>query len=212
MVKQEAAVLRGECNEEGVPYRYFCPISHAIFEDPVHASDGHVYERRYIEHWITNCKNNNANPTSPMTNYEIYDFVTPNHHLRNEIHNWLTFKAKCAYECVAAGYLKPSYKKPVWPVLDYEQALRQATRRGANWKCDTFFFTTVNRGCISEDGYPWWNKTRQLLQDRWIKVLADQICCDRHRRLPIVRWGEMVVLLQALLSIEAEEHSESDSE
>jgi len=38
-----------------------CPITHKIFQDPVLAGDGHVYERAAIVEWIQ------ANGTSPIT-------------------------------------------------------------------------------------------------------------------------------------------------
>jgi hypothetical protein len=38
-----------------------CPITHKIFQDPVLAGDGHVYERTAIVQWIQ------ANGTSPIT-------------------------------------------------------------------------------------------------------------------------------------------------
>jgi len=41
-----------------------CPISHALIDDPVIASDGHLYERKCIEDWIRV----HRPPTSPMTN------------------------------------------------------------------------------------------------------------------------------------------------
>lgn len=38
-----------------------CPITHTIFQDPVLATDGHVYEREAIVKWIE------TNGTSPIT-------------------------------------------------------------------------------------------------------------------------------------------------
>ena len=35
------------------PYNLVCPISHALMTDPVVAADGHSYERREIERWIS---------------------------------------------------------------------------------------------------------------------------------------------------------------
>ena len=45
-----------------VPDHYKCPISQHIMTDPVVCSDGHTYERSYIEKWFS--KKN----TSPLTN------------------------------------------------------------------------------------------------------------------------------------------------
>lgn len=49
--------------EDGdVPEQFLCPIKCDVMEDPCTASDGHVYERYYIEQWLQN------HSTSPMTN------------------------------------------------------------------------------------------------------------------------------------------------
>ena len=42
-----------------------CPISSEIFNDPVIASDGCIYEREMIEKWFEN------NNTSPLTGLKI---------------------------------------------------------------------------------------------------------------------------------------------
>lgn len=42
-----------------------CPISLQIFNEPVVASDGHVYEKNEIIHWLQN------NQKSPMTPLKI---------------------------------------------------------------------------------------------------------------------------------------------
>lgn len=205
MGKREAAVFRGECNEDGVPFRYFCPIAHQIMKDPAFATDGHVYERHFIEEWIRTCKTNNVQATSPMTKYEIYDVVTPNHHLKNEIQDWFNFKAQCDFErCVATNYPEPRNKKHDKTPLDREVALEQARREAANvWQPSREDFRVANCHCIDEDGYPWWNKTRQLLKDHWIQVRAEEIC-DNRRHEAKVRWGKIFMLLQARLSDAAE--------
>lgn len=46
-----------------VPKEFICPISSDVMKDPVVASDGFTYERRYIQQWITCNK-----AKSPMTN------------------------------------------------------------------------------------------------------------------------------------------------
>ncbi len=38
-----------------------CPITHAVFHDPVMLRDGHTYERKNIEDWFASKR------TSPMT-------------------------------------------------------------------------------------------------------------------------------------------------
>ena len=41
---------------------FMCPITHSLMVDPVILIDGHTYERKAIERWLTN------NETSPKTN------------------------------------------------------------------------------------------------------------------------------------------------
>jgi hypothetical protein len=60
-------------NEESFSEKnLICPITHKIFQDPVLAGDGHVYERTAIIQWIQ------ANGTSPITlePLSIDDLVT----------------------------------------------------------------------------------------------------------------------------------------
>lgn len=49
-----------------IPKEYICPISSDVMKDPVVASDGFTYERRYIQEWITCNK-----ARSPMTNQPL---------------------------------------------------------------------------------------------------------------------------------------------
>lgn len=46
-----------------------CPITLELFEDPVKAADGHVYERQNIELWFQ------KHSTSPMTNLPMESFL-----------------------------------------------------------------------------------------------------------------------------------------
>lgn len=66
-----------ECGH--VPELFLCPISREIMENPVLASDGHVYERAQIEAWLQ------AHQTSPMTNMAMRPEVAPVLSLRSEI-------------------------------------------------------------------------------------------------------------------------------
>lgn len=49
--------------EEDYPNGFKCPITTEIMEDPVHAADGHTYERAAIEDWLIASNKN----TSPKT-------------------------------------------------------------------------------------------------------------------------------------------------
>ena len=71
----------------GPPDHYVCPISQQIMTDPVLASDGHHYERRFIVDWI-NLKGVHA--TSPKTNALLQSHsVFPDHSLRIEINEFM---------------------------------------------------------------------------------------------------------------------------
>ena len=49
--------------EDNIPNGFKCPITTEIMKDPVHAADGHTYERRAIEEWLMDCNKD----TSPKT-------------------------------------------------------------------------------------------------------------------------------------------------
>jgi hypothetical protein len=56
-----------------------CPISYSLMYDPVIASDGHNYERKYIESWIK------TNPQSPITRQKIKKVCYKNSKLKSKI-------------------------------------------------------------------------------------------------------------------------------
>eukprot|EP00492_Amphilonche_elongata_P000279 TRINITY_DN113_c0_g1_i5.p1 TRINITY_DN113_c0_g1~~TRINITY_DN113_c0_g1_i5.p1 ORF type:complete len:105 (+),score=28.66 TRINITY_DN113_c0_g1_i5:141-455(+) len=41
--------------EEHIPYKFLCPITRDILEDPVVAQDGNTYERSAVERWFRQC-------------------------------------------------------------------------------------------------------------------------------------------------------------
>jgi hypothetical protein len=58
-----------------------CPITHKIFQDPVLAGDGHVYERPAIIKWIQ------ANGTSPITLEPLHvDDLIPEENIKRLCH------------------------------------------------------------------------------------------------------------------------------
>lgn len=59
-----------------------CPISYNVFIDPVVCSDGHTYERSFIENWLYD---NNKSPMTGdiLSSKELY----PNHLIRSLIKN-----------------------------------------------------------------------------------------------------------------------------
>ena len=63
-----------ESDEEGCVDELTCPITLRRFRDPIRAPDGHVYERRALQRWLTQHRN-----TSPLTNLpmQYVDVETP---------------------------------------------------------------------------------------------------------------------------------------
>ena len=65
------------------PDDFVCPITHALMEDPVLATDGHTYERLAIEVWLA------RRLTSPRTGEALQaPTVFPNHSMRRMIIEW----------------------------------------------------------------------------------------------------------------------------
>ena len=60
-----------------LPEEVLCPITTELMVDPVFTADGHTYERKSIEQWLTKKR------TSPLTGEPLaHTFLTPNHALR----------------------------------------------------------------------------------------------------------------------------------
>lgn len=68
-VEQRMAHLRSLCT---------CPVTHALFRDPVVAADGHTYERRAVAEWLQrgNTRSIRTNDDMPCTS------VVPNYSMR----------------------------------------------------------------------------------------------------------------------------------
>jgi cAMP-specific phosphodiesterase 4/calcium/calmodulin-dependent 3',5'-cyclic nucleotide phosphodiesterase len=65
------------------PPSFYCPISQQCMHDPVVLSDGHTYERQYIERWLE------QHHTSPVSGLHLHEKGTfPNHALRNAIEEY----------------------------------------------------------------------------------------------------------------------------
>jgi len=64
-------------------HAYLCPIGRDRMRDPVTASDGHSYERKNIENWLS------MSDKSPLTLLPLIDkTITPNHTLKKAIEEW----------------------------------------------------------------------------------------------------------------------------
>jgi|SaaInlV_125m_DNA_1040241.scaffolds.fasta_scaffold01112_2 hypothetical protein len=71
-----------------VEEQHTCPITHALFLDPVMANDGHVYERKAIEDWFVrnpHPRRSMGQNKSPMTQRTITTFLTPALQTRNTL-------------------------------------------------------------------------------------------------------------------------------
>jgi hypothetical protein len=69
-------------NSEEVMKALTCPISYNVFIDPVICSDGHTYERKYIEDWLE------ISNKSPMTGEIIFSrHLYPNHLVKSMLKN-----------------------------------------------------------------------------------------------------------------------------
>eukprot|EP00931_Biecheleriopsis_adriatica_P102608 TRINITY_DN77553_c0_g1_i1.p1 TRINITY_DN77553_c0_g1~~TRINITY_DN77553_c0_g1_i1.p1 ORF type:complete len:774 (+),score=150.41 TRINITY_DN77553_c0_g1_i1:102-2324(+) len=65
------------------PPSFYCPISQQVMHDPVVLSDGHTYERRHIERWLS------QHSKSPVSGVQLQqNAVFPNHALRNAIEEY----------------------------------------------------------------------------------------------------------------------------
>lgn len=58
-----------------------CSITGLLLEEPVTTSEGHTYERKAIEQWITG----KLTPTNPITNKPLEKFGLPSHYFQP---NW----------------------------------------------------------------------------------------------------------------------------
>ena len=71
LLREEAEdPIEAEAEADAIIYpieSFLCPISWALFKDPVVCQDGVTYERQYIDQWLQNSK------TSPITREEISD-------------------------------------------------------------------------------------------------------------------------------------------
>eukprot|EP00930_Biecheleria_cincta_P069406 TRINITY_DN57149_c0_g1_i1.p1 TRINITY_DN57149_c0_g1~~TRINITY_DN57149_c0_g1_i1.p1 ORF type:complete len:859 (+),score=161.86 TRINITY_DN57149_c0_g1_i1:105-2681(+) len=102
------------------PPSFYCPISRQCMHDPVVLTDGHTYERRYIEQWLE------QRDTSPVSGAKLRQkAVFPNHALRNAIEE---------------------YFQDV--LLTHREAIRDTTagllRRQGKFSSDTSVVNTIN--------------------------------------------------------------------
>ena len=81
----------GDLNEEGMPDRFLCPISHDFMTDPVAVASGHVFERSKIAAWIRGKVEAGVPVNNPMTGLPLANHnLTPQPELKDEIRAFLT--------------------------------------------------------------------------------------------------------------------------
>lgn len=82
----EISIIRDHSEDEvddDDPTEYLCPITKQLMNDPVICSDGHSYERKAIEDWLS------SHDKSPMTNHKLVTKqLFPNHSLRSMINEY----------------------------------------------------------------------------------------------------------------------------
>ena len=72
-------------NVEITRWTMACPITNAIFEEPVVAEDGHTYSEQAIRDWFASCKERGLPVTSPLTRKEMSEQLTPNMGMKTTI-------------------------------------------------------------------------------------------------------------------------------
>lgn len=70
ILKQALVDGAGIVSTDAIPDQILCPISQTLMEDPVRASDGHVYDRKNITRWFALASDK---PASPFTGKFITD-------------------------------------------------------------------------------------------------------------------------------------------
>lgn len=81
-VQHSAALVRAF--EEGTaPKEFVCPLTHALFEQPVVAADGHTYEASFMQEWLT------QRDTSPTCGTQLPHLqLVANYTLRSLMETW----------------------------------------------------------------------------------------------------------------------------
>lgn len=80
-------------------HNFHCPITHALFIDPVMATDGHTYERQAIQGHFARA--NGRNVRSPMTNQVlIHTEVISNYAMKNLIQEYKDSTVRMACEII----------------------------------------------------------------------------------------------------------------
>lgn len=82
--ESEPSMETGGAVGDAIPLTFQCPITCQLLKDPVVAADGHTYERSALQTWL------DLHQSSPMTGAPLdHTRLTPNHHLKAMISDWL---------------------------------------------------------------------------------------------------------------------------
>jgi len=86
-----------------------CPLTRALFHDPVLAQDGHTYEREAIEDWIR------KNGTSPKTGQQLsLEYLYPNHTVKQLVGDFETSLHQKKYEFILDVDVKIKTGRPLF--------------------------------------------------------------------------------------------------
>lgn len=81
-----AMVQEQRAEDKNPPAHLICPITQALFRNPVICGDGHTYEEDAIVHWWTTNR-----LTSPLTNQPLTSqLLIPNRAIRQAVEDWTT--------------------------------------------------------------------------------------------------------------------------
>jgi hypothetical protein len=87
-------------DDEALPDDLRCPITQCPLHDPVTAADGHVYERKAIERWISS----QSVPKSPVTNVALASNVLyPAHFVRKVLQSYASADAAAPADAAASA-------------------------------------------------------------------------------------------------------------
>jgi len=87
--------------DEGIS-AFLCPITNAVFEEPVVADDGRTYSQLALLEWFASCRQQGLPITSPFTRAEISERVVPNFDMAKAIKEYQAERVAAATTAAAA--------------------------------------------------------------------------------------------------------------
>ena len=86
--------------DEGIS-AFLCPITNAVFEEPVVADDGRTYSQLALLEWFASCRQQGLPITSPFTRAEISERVVPNFDMAKAIKEYQAERVAAATTAAA---------------------------------------------------------------------------------------------------------------